>query len=138
MTTPRPYFLKKFATVLTNPDGLRDTGAHPENTLVVDDSPHKNVRNNIWNAVHPTVFIGSHPLRSLRYLECELMPWLRRMKESGQTTQDLDPRTCRRETQRSWRWHMRSCRRKWYFVLEPRFQSPILPLQSAGRREIEL
>jgi hypothetical protein len=61
VSTPRPYFLKTLATVLTNPDGLRDTGARPENTLIVDDSPHKNVRNNMWNVVHSTTFIGSHP-----------------------------------------------------------------------------
>jgi hypothetical protein len=38
--------------------------------------------------VHPTTFIGFHPQRSLGYLEHELMPWLRRMKESGQTDPD--------------------------------------------------
>jgi hypothetical protein len=86
--TPGPYFMKTLATMLTNPDGLRDTSAHPENTLIVDDSPHKNVRNNMWNVVHPTAFIGSHSQRSLEYLEHELMPWLRRMKESGQTVPD--------------------------------------------------
>jgi hypothetical protein len=88
LSTPQPYFLKTLTTVLTNPDGLRDTSARPENTLLVDDSPYKNVRNNIWNAVHPTMFIGSHPERSLGYLEYELMPWLKRMKDSGQTVPD--------------------------------------------------
>jgi hypothetical protein len=95
VSTPRPYFLKTLATVLTNPNGLRDIGARPENTLIVDDSPHKNVRNNMWNAMHPTTFIGSHPQRSLGYLERELMPWLRRMKESSQTV----PNYCRNNLQ---------------------------------------
>jgi hypothetical protein len=88
VSTPRLYFLKTLATVLTNPDGLRDIGARLENTLLVDDSPHKNVRNNMWNAMRPTAFIGSHPQRSLGYLKRELMPWLRRMKESSQTVPD--------------------------------------------------
>jgi hypothetical protein len=88
VSTPRSYFLKTLATVFTNPDGLRDTSARPENTLLVDDSPHKNIRNNMWNIMHPIAFIGSHPQRSLGYLEHELMPWLRRMKESGQMVPD--------------------------------------------------
>jgi hypothetical protein len=88
LSTPCPYYLKTLATVFTNPDSLRDIGARPENTLLVDDSPYKNVRNNMWNAVHPTVFIGSHPERSVGYLEREFMPWLRHMKDSGQTVPD--------------------------------------------------
>ena len=87
----KPYFLKTLATIFRSAEGLRDTGARPENTLLVDDSPYKNVRNNRWNAVHPEPFIGAHPQRSVGYLQRELMPWLRRLKESGQTV----PEYCR-------------------------------------------
>jgi NLI interacting factor-like phosphatase len=87
----KPYFLKTLATIFNSPDGLRDTSACAENTLLVDDSPYKNVRNNMWNAVHPEPFIGAHPERYPGYLLRELMPWLRRLKESGQTV----PEYCR-------------------------------------------
>jgi hypothetical protein len=80
----------------------------------------------MWNAVHPTTFIGAHPQWSLGYLERELMPWLRRMKESGQTVPDY----CRNNPGfGSPRLHEGD---------GSRFHSPILPLQSAGRREVEL
>jgi hypothetical protein len=87
----RSYYLKTLATIFSSPDGLRDTGAGAESTLLVDDTPYKNVRNNRWNAVHPTAFIGAFPQRSFGYLEHQLMPWLRRLKESGQTV----PEFCR-------------------------------------------
>ena len=91
LSKEKRYFLKTLAIVFNSFDNLRDTGAHPENTLLVDDSPCKNVRNNKWNTVHSTPFIGSHLEHLLGYLERELMPWLRRLKDSGQTV----PNFCR-------------------------------------------
>ena len=46
LSTPKPYFLKMLAIVFSSSNGLRDTGACPENTLLVDDSPNKNIKNN--------------------------------------------------------------------------------------------
>jgi hypothetical protein len=79
----QPYFLKTLAALFNNPEGLQDMGAHPENTLLVNDSSYKNIKNNMWNAVHPTIFIASHPDRSKEYLDHELRPWLRHLKDSG-------------------------------------------------------
>ena len=73
LATARSYFLKTLATILSSPNGLRDTSARPENTLLVDDFPHKNIRDNRWNVVYPTAFIASHPKHLLGYLERELM-----------------------------------------------------------------
>jgi hypothetical protein len=41
------------------------------------------------HCVSSGAIIASHLERSLGYLERELMPWLRRMKDSGQTVLDL-------------------------------------------------
>ena len=89
LSKERPYFLKTLATLFNSPNGLRNTGAGPENTLLINDSSYKNVRNNRWNAVHRTPFIRSYPQRLLGYLERELMPWLRHLKDSSQTVPDF-------------------------------------------------
>jgi hypothetical protein len=45
------------ACLLENSMGLASRGAIVENTLLVDDSPYKNVMNNPYNAIHPQSFI---------------------------------------------------------------------------------
>ena len=58
-----PYFFgKTLDTLFQHPDGLKGSGATTDNTLLIDDSPYKNVRNNMWNAVH------SLPYQSLNKL----------------------------------------------------------------------
>jgi hypothetical protein len=39
--------------------------------------------------VHPIAFIASHPDCSMGYLDRELGPWLRHLKESSQMVSDL-------------------------------------------------
>ena len=53
------FFVKLLDTLFDHPDGLKGTGATVENTLLIDDCPYKNVRNNMWNAVHPSPFHSS-------------------------------------------------------------------------------
>jgi hypothetical protein len=53
----RPFFFKCMACLLENSMGLASRGAIVENTLLVDDSPYKNVMNNPYNAIHPQSFI---------------------------------------------------------------------------------
>ena len=50
------FFVKPLDTPFDHLDGLKGTRATVENTLLIDDSPYKNVRNNMWNAVHPSSF----------------------------------------------------------------------------------
>ena len=55
--TEGPYFfVKSLDTLFEHLDGLKGTGATLENTLLIDDFPYKNVRNDMWNAVHPLPF----------------------------------------------------------------------------------
>ena len=55
--TEGPYFfVKPLDTLFEHPNGLKGTGATLENTLLNDDSPYKNVRNDMWNVVHPLPF----------------------------------------------------------------------------------
>ena len=56
-----------------------------DNTLLIDDSPYKNVRNGMWSAVHPLPFhIVNEPVGTA-WFRHQLIPWLRRLKQSGQT-----------------------------------------------------
>ena len=41
------FFVKTLDTLFQHPDGLKGTSALPDNTLLIDDSPYKNVRNNM-------------------------------------------------------------------------------------------
>jgi hypothetical protein len=52
----RPFFLKHIARLLGDSMGLGGRGATAENTLLVDDTPYKNVLNDPYNAVHPVTF----------------------------------------------------------------------------------
>ena len=57
LVTKGPYFfVKPLDTLFDHPDGLKGSGASVENTLLIDDSPYKNVRNGMWSAVHPLPF----------------------------------------------------------------------------------
>ena len=50
------FFVKPLDTLFHHPDGLKGSGASLENTLLIDNSSYKNVRNNMWNVVHPLSF----------------------------------------------------------------------------------
>ena len=50
------FFVKTLDTLFQHPDGLKGSGTSADNTLLFDDSPYKNVRNNMWNAVHPSLY----------------------------------------------------------------------------------
>ena len=82
--TEGPYFLvKPLDTLFDHPDGLKSTGATVENTLLIDNSPYKNVRNNMWNAVHPSLFHSATELAGTSWFRHQLIPWLRGLKHSG-------------------------------------------------------
>ena len=53
------FFVKPLDTLFDHPDGLKGKGASVENTLFIDDSPYKNVRNGMWSAVYPLPFTAS-------------------------------------------------------------------------------
>ena len=50
------FFVKTLDTLFQHPDGLKGSGASANNTLLIDDSSYKNVRNNMWNVVHPSPY----------------------------------------------------------------------------------
>lgn len=84
------FWVKPLDTLFGHADGLKGTGATPDNTLLIDDSPHKNVKNNMWNAIHPLPYNSSIEGSGSNFFRNELLPWLMRLKESGQTV----PRFC--------------------------------------------
>ena len=84
------FFVKPLDTLFDHPDGLKGTGATVENTLLIDDSPYKNVRNNMWNVVHPSPFHSSTEPVGMAWFHHQMIPWLRGLKHSGQTV----PRFC--------------------------------------------
>ena len=52
-----PYFFVKMLDALfQHPDGLKSNDASADNTLLIDDSSYKNVRNNMWNVMHPSPY----------------------------------------------------------------------------------
>ena len=61
-----------------------------ENTLLIDDSPYKNVTNDMWNAVHPSPFHSAIEPAGTAWFRHQLIPWLCGLKHSGQTI----PRFC--------------------------------------------
>ena len=89
--TEGPYFfVKPRDTLFDHPDGLKGKGASVDNTLLIDDSPYKNVRNEMWSAVHPLPFHIVNEPAGTAWFRHQLIPWLRRLKQSGQTV----PRFC--------------------------------------------
>ena len=83
--------MKPLDTLFDHPEGLKGTGATVENTLLIDDSPYKNVRNDMWNAVHPSPFHSSTEPAGTAWFRHQMIPWLRGLKHSGQTV----PRFCK-------------------------------------------
>ena len=65
--------------------GLASWGAIVENTLLVDDSPYKNVMNNPYNAIHPQSFtyFFKKSTKNKPYLLLQLWPFLQGLKELG-------------------------------------------------------
>ena len=61
-----------------------------ENILLIDDSPYKNVKNGMWSVVYPLPFHSINELAGTAWFRHQLIPWLRRLKHSGQTV----PRFC--------------------------------------------
>ena len=89
--TEGPYFfVKPLDTLFDHPDGLKGSGASVENTLLIDDSPYKNGRNGMWSAVHTLPFHSVNELVGTAWFRHQLIPWLRRLKHSGQNV----PRFC--------------------------------------------
>jgi hypothetical protein len=81
----RPFFLKRLARLLGDSMGLAYQGATTENTLLVKDSPYKNVLNDPYNAVHPLTFtyFTEKNTKKKPYLTHQLWPFLKGLKDSG-------------------------------------------------------
>jgi hypothetical protein len=80
----RPFFLKCLALLLGDSMGLAGQGAIVDNTLLVDDSPYKNVLNDPYNAVHPVTFTYFMEKSTKKpYLTHQLWPFLKALKDSG-------------------------------------------------------
>jgi hypothetical protein len=81
----RPFFLKHIAHLLGDSMGLGGRGTTADNTLLVDDTPYKNVLNDPYNAVHPVTFTYFSPKNTKKrpYLTYQLWPFLKGLKESG-------------------------------------------------------
>jgi hypothetical protein len=75
----RPFFLKRISRLLGDSLGLGGQGATAENTLLVDDTPYKNVLNDPYNAVHPLTFTYFSEKKSKKgpYLTYQLWPFLK-------------------------------------------------------------
>ena len=59
-----PHFsIKPLKTLFWHPTSLKGTGASSNNTLFIDNSPYKNLKNNIWNGVHLS---SSHSVNKLQ------------------------------------------------------------------------
>ena len=85
-----PYFFVKILdTLFQHPHGLKGSGASADNTLLFDDS-HKNVRNNIWNAIHPSSYQSLNEPTWTAWFWHQLISWLCHLRHSGQTV----PRFC--------------------------------------------
>jgi hypothetical protein len=81
----RPFFLKRISRLLGDSMGLGGLGATVKNTLLVDDTPYKNVLNDPYNAVHPLTFtyFTAKNTKKRPYLTYQLWPFLKGLKESG-------------------------------------------------------
>jgi hypothetical protein len=77
--------LKCLARLLGDSMGLVGRGATAKNTLLVDDSPYKNVLNNPYNVVHPITFMYfmEKYMKKKPYLIHQLWPFLKGLKDSG-------------------------------------------------------
>ena len=64
---------------------LGGRGAIVENTLLVDDTPYKNVLNDPYNAVHSVTFtyFSERGTKKKSYLILQLWSFLKGLKESG-------------------------------------------------------
>ena len=90
VTEGQYFFLKPLDTLSEHPDGLKGNGASLENTLLIDDSPYKNVKNDMWNVVHPLPFYSVNEFVGTAWFCHQLILWLRRLKHLGQSV----PRFC--------------------------------------------
>ena len=85
LVTEIPYFFVKSLDILfQHPDYLKGSGALMENTLLIDDSLYKNVKNNMWNEVHPLPFHNINKHVGIAWFFHQLIPWLCQLKHLGQ------------------------------------------------------
>ena len=77
----KPFFFKSLTVLFRSKDLPAD--ASFENTLLIDDTPYKNLLNPPHNAVHPPSFDGRGDSRTAPYLTKHLAPYLRRLVTSG-------------------------------------------------------
>jgi hypothetical protein len=87
----RPFLLEPLSVLLKQSLKLQTLGANESNTLLVDDTPYKNVLNNPYNAVHPPrctmrseTKAGEEP-----YFTSVLHPFFWRLFRSGMTVPEF-------------------------------------------------
>ena len=78
------FFVKTLDTLFQHPDGLKGSGASADNTLLIDDSPYKNVRNNMWNVVHPSPYQSLNEAASTAWFWHQLILWLHCLRHLDQ------------------------------------------------------
>ena len=79
------FFVNPLATLFQHPDGQKGNGASADSTLLIDDSPYKNVMNNMWNAMHLSPYHNLNKSIGTAWFRHQLIPWLHRLRYSGQT-----------------------------------------------------
>jgi hypothetical protein len=80
----RLFFLKCMACLLRDLMGLASRGTTLENTLLVDDLPYKNIKNDPYNVVHPQTFMYFTEKNMKKpYLLQQLWPFFQGLKDSG-------------------------------------------------------
>ena len=79
------FFVKPLDTLFQHSDGLKGIGALPNNTLLIDNYPNKNMRNSMWNAVHPISFHKINKPIGTTWLHHQLIPWLCQLRQLDQT-----------------------------------------------------
>ena len=85
------FFVKTLDTLFQHSNGLKGSGALPDNTLLIDNSPYKNIKNNMWNVVHPSPYHNLNELVGTPWFRHQLIPWLLRLRHLGKTV----PRFCK-------------------------------------------
>ena len=89
----RPVLLKPLSLLLKRSTKLQALGATVENTLLIDDTPYKNVLNNPYNALHPPT-CTMYTERKLKpgvkpFLNQTLQPFLFKLRSSGCTVPEF-------------------------------------------------
>ena len=89
----KPFLLKPLSRLFQCSPQLQERGATEENTLLIDDTPYKNVLNNPFNAFHPptcTMYLETKLKKGRKpFLQQVLQPLLFKLRSFGQYVPDF-------------------------------------------------